>query len=214
VGPRPEVIDLNGATAIPGFIEGHGHFMGVGQFKRSLNLRDATNWKQIVSTVGAAAKEAKPGEWIIGRGFHQSKMDGDAFSGSARAFPVHDDLSAASPANPVLLTHASGHASMANAKAMELAGVTRDTKDPSGGEILRDVRGNPTGLMNETAQGLIRKAYGEYLRTAPSRSRKKTRRSKRSSQPRKAVRPRDHQFSGCRFVLRYRGPAQEAESQR
>jgi len=161
-GPKTEVIDLNGATAIPGFIEGHGHFMGVGQFKRSLNLRDATNWKQIVSTVSAAAKEAKPGEWIIGRGFHQSKWT-ETPSPAVQGFPVHDDLRAASPANPVLLTHASGHASMANAKAMELAGVTRDTKDPSGGEILRDVRGNPTGLMNETAQGLIRKAYGEYL---------------------------------------------------
>jgi predicted amidohydrolase YtcJ len=159
-GPKTEVIDLHGATAIPGFIEGHGHFMGVGQFKRSLNLRDATNWKQIVSTVAAAAKEAKPGEWIIGRGFHQSKWT-EPPSPAVQGFPVHDELSAASPANPVLLTHASGHASMANAKAMELAGVTRDTQDPVGGEILRDAQGNPTGLMNETAQGLVRKVYAE-----------------------------------------------------
>ncbi len=161
-GPKTEVIDLRGATAIPGFIEGHGHFMGVGQFKRSLNLRDTTNWRQIVGMVGAAAKEAKPGEWIIGRGFHQSKWTAPP-SPAVQGFPVHDELSAVSPANPVLLTHASGHAAMANAKAMELAGVTRDTRDPPGGEILRDSAGNATGLMNERAQGLIQKAYAEYL---------------------------------------------------
>ncbi len=161
-GPKTEVINLRGATAIPGFIEGHGHFMGVGQFKRSLNLRDTTSWQQIVGMVGAVAKEAKPGEWIIGRGFHQSKWTAPP-SPAVQGFPVHDELSAVSPANPVLLTHASGHAGMANAKAMELAGVTRGTKDPPGGEILRDRAGNATGLMNERAQGLIRKAYAEYL---------------------------------------------------
>ena len=148
-GPKTEVIDLRGATAIPGFIEGHGHFMGVGQFKRNLNLRDAASWNQIVATIAAAAKEAKPGEWIVGRGFHQSKWT-TAPTPAVQGFPVHDALSAAAPDNPVLLTHASGHASMANAKAMELAGVTRGTKDPAGGEILRDTQGNPTGLMNET----------------------------------------------------------------
>lgn len=161
-GPQTRVMDLPGATVIPGFIEGHGHFLGVGQFKRNLNLRDATNWKQIVLMAGAAAKEAKPGEWIIGRGFHQSKWT-EPPVGAVQGFPVHQELSAATPNNPVLLTHASGHAAMANAKAMELAGVTGATKDPAGGEILRDGQGNPTGLMNETAQGLIRKAYAAYL---------------------------------------------------
>ena len=160
-GPKTRVVDLRGATVIPGLIEGHGHFLGVGQFKRSLNLRDATNWKQIVLMAGAAAKEAKPGEWIIGRGFHQSKWN-ETPAGAVQGFPVHEELSAVTPDNPVLLTHASGHAGMANAKAMELAGVTSATKDPAGGEILRDAQGNPTGLMNETAQGLIRKAYAAH----------------------------------------------------
>jgi predicted amidohydrolase YtcJ len=161
-GPKTQTIDLKGALAIPGFIEGHGHFMGVGQFKRSLNLRDTRNWGEIVGMVGAAAKEAKPGEWILGRGFHQSKWDKPP-SPNVQGFPVHDQLSAVSPNNPVLLTHASGHASMVNRKALELAGITAATKDPEGGEILRDAKGNPTGLLNETAQGLIRKAYGAYL---------------------------------------------------
>lgn len=161
-GPKTQTIDLKGAMAIPGFIEGHGHFMGVGQFKRSLNLRDTRNWNEIVGMVGAAAKEAKPGDWILGRGFHQSKWDRPP-EPSVQGFPVHDALSAASPNNPVLLTHASGHASMVNQKALELAGITGSTRDPEGGEILRDSKGNPTGLLNETAQGLIRKAYGAYL---------------------------------------------------
>lgn len=161
-GPQTQVIDLAQATAIPGFIEGHGHFLGIGQFQRSLNLRDAANWNQIVSMVAAAAREAKPGEWIIGRGFHQSKWTTPP-TPAVQGFPVHDALSAASPANPVLLTHASGHASMANAKAMELAGITASTPNPDGGEILRDSQGRATGLMNETAQRLIRNAYSAYL---------------------------------------------------
>jgi hypothetical protein len=161
-GPKTRTIDLKGALAIPGFIEGHGHFMGVGQFKRSLNLRYTKNWREIVRMVGAAAKEAKPGEWILGRGFHQSKWDAPP-SPNVQGFPVHAELSGVSPNNPVLLTHASGHASMVNGKALELAGITRTTKDPHGGEILRDSSGNATGLLNETAQGLVRKAYGAYL---------------------------------------------------
>src|SRR5262245_19896975 len=115
-GPTTRTIDLQGALAIPGFIEGHGHFMGVGQFTRNLNLRDARNWNQIVGMVGAAAKEARPGEWILGRGFHQSKWDAPPQS-AVQGFPVHAELSKASPQNPVLLGHASGHASMVNAKA-------------------------------------------------------------------------------------------------
>jgi predicted amidohydrolase YtcJ len=161
-GPKTEVIDLKGALAIPGLIEGHGHFTGVGAFKRSLNLRNSKNWNEIVGMVGAAAKEARPGQWIIGRGFHQSKWDAAPVP-NVQGFPVHDALSKVSPNNPVLLTHASGHASMVNAKALEASGITRDTKDPEGGEIIRDANGNATGLLNEKAQGLTRKAYNEYL---------------------------------------------------
>jgi predicted amidohydrolase YtcJ len=161
-GPNTRVIDAKGALVIPGFIEGHGHFMGLGQFQRSLNLRDARSWRDITSMVAAAAKEARPGQWIVGRGFHQSKWTTPP-SPAVQGFPIHTDLSKAAPNNPVLLTHASGHASMVNAKAMELAAITRDTKDPDGGEILRDAQGNPTGLLNERAQMLTRKVYAEYL---------------------------------------------------
>lgn len=161
-GPNTQVVDLRGALAIPGFIEGHGHFTGLGAFKRSLNLRHARTWNEIVGMVGAAAKEARPGQWIIGRGFHQSKWDTPP-TPNVQGFPVHDELSKVSPNNPVMLTHASGHAGMVNAKAMEMAGITKNTKDPDGGEILRDAQGNPTGLLNEKAQRLTRNAYNDYL---------------------------------------------------
>jgi hypothetical protein len=156
-------IDLKGALATPGFIEGHGHFMGVGQAKMTLNLRDARNWGEIVAMVRAAASEAKPGDWILGRGWHQSKWDHPP-SPNVQGFPLSAEIDKAAPQNPVWLTHASGHASMVNAAAMKLAGIGPKTPAPAGGEILKDAAGNPTGLLNETAQGLLRRAFSEYER--------------------------------------------------
>lgn len=161
VGPSTKVIDLGGRLAIPGFIEGHGHFMSLGASKMELNLRDVKNWDQIVAMVAAAAREAKPGTWILGRGWHQAKWDPPA-SPNVEGFPVHEALSQVSPNNPVWLTHASGHAGFANAEAMRLAGVDRNTPNPPGGQILKDAQGNPTGLFNEQAQGLISKALAAY----------------------------------------------------
>jgi predicted amidohydrolase YtcJ len=162
IQPSTKVIDLAGKLAIPGFIEGHGHFTGVGQMKMSLNLMGAKNWDAIVAMVSAAAREAKPGEWIIGRGWHQEKWDAKP-SPNVNGFPLHDALSKASPNNPVLLTHASGHAAFANAAAMKAAGITRDTPNPDGGEIMKDASGNPIGLLNERAQGLVRNAMNRDL---------------------------------------------------
>jgi len=167
VGPATKVIDLGGRLAIPGFIEGHGHFMALGASKMELNLRDAKNWDQIVAMVAAAAKEAKPGVWILGSGWHQAKWDPPA-SPNVKGFPLHEELSKVSPNNPVWLRHASGHAGFANAEAMRIAGVGKDTPSPSGGEILKDAQGNPTGLFNETAQGLIERAYASYRSRLPS----------------------------------------------
>ena len=154
VTPSTRVIDLQGRLAIPGFIEGHGHWMGLGQSKLQLDLTTVKNWDEIVAMVRDAAAKAKPGEWILGRGWHQEKWD-KAPMPSVEGNPVHTTLSAASPNNPVYLTHASGHASFVNGKAMELAGITTATKNPDGGEIVRDAQGNATGLMRETAQRLV-----------------------------------------------------------
>jgi predicted amidohydrolase YtcJ len=167
IGPSTKVIDLGGRLAIPGFIEGHGHFMGLGSSKMVLNLRDARNWDQIVAMVAAAAREAKPGTWILGRGWHQAKWDPPP-SPNVQGFPVHDALSKVSPHNPVLLTHASGHAGFANAEAMRLAGIDKNTPNPPGGEILKDPQGNPIGLLNETAQQLVSKALNNYRSHLPS----------------------------------------------
>jgi predicted amidohydrolase YtcJ len=153
-GPNTQVIDLGGATVVPGFIEGHGHFMMLGRAKTQLDLTRAKSWDEIVAQVAAAAKVAKKGEWIIGDGWHQEKWV-KPLAVHVEGNPVHAELSKVSPDNPVRLMHASGHASFANAKAMELAGITRDTKPPHGGEILHDSRGNPTGLLRETAQTLL-----------------------------------------------------------
>jgi hypothetical protein len=154
IQPSTKVIDLNGRLAIPGFIEGHGHFMGLGESKMMLNLRDAKNWDQIVAMVAAAAREAKPGEWIVGRGWHQEKWDTRP-TPNVNGFPVNTTLNAVSPDNPVFLEHVSGHAAFVNDAALKTAGITRDTPNPPGGEITKDASGKPIGLLNERAQALV-----------------------------------------------------------
>ena len=160
VGPRTEVIDAKGQLVLPGFIEGHGHYTGIGTARLNLNLTTAKSWEDIVAMVAERVKTAKPGEWIYGRGWHQEKWNARP-NPNVEGFPLHDALSKVSPNNPVLLTHASGHASFANAKAMELSGVTGQTANPAGGDFLKDANGNPTGLFRETASRLIRGGAGE-----------------------------------------------------
>ena len=154
------VIDLAGRLAIPGFIEGHGHFTGLGNARMILDLTTAETWQEIVDMVAEAAAGAEPGVWIRGRGWHQEKWT-VAPDPMVEGLPVHDGLSAVSPANPVLLTHASGHAGFVNARALELAGIMRETPNPDGGEIVRDAAGQPTGMLRETAQGLVGRALAE-----------------------------------------------------
>ncbi len=162
LGPSTKVIDLGGKLAIPGFIESHGHFTGIGRAKMDLDLTKARTWEEIVELVAEAARKAPPGEWIRGRGWHQEKWD-RVPSPNIEGFPTHSSLSMVSPDNPVILTHASGHAVFANAKAMEIAAITRTTPSPAGGEILRDAWGNPTGVFRETASALVGRALSISL---------------------------------------------------
>jgi predicted amidohydrolase YtcJ len=157
IGPETKAIDLEGRLAIPGFNEGHGHFMGIGDAQMILDLTKPKNWDEMMALVAETVKKAKPGEWITGRGWHQDKWDKKP-EPSFEGLPIHDGLSKVSPDNPVILRHASGHGSFVNAKAMELAGIDSKTTDPDGGEILRDKTGSATGFMRETAQGLVSKA--------------------------------------------------------
>ena len=156
IGSDTEVIDLEGRLAIPGFIEGHGHFAGIGERLLGLDVMNVRNWDEIIAMVGAAARDARQDAWIVGRGWHQEKWD-RVPEPTVDGVPVHASLDSVSPNNPVLLTHASGHASFVNGRALELAGITRDTPNPPGGEIVRDADGEPTGLLRETAQGLARR---------------------------------------------------------
>ncbi len=170
-GEQTEVIDLEGRFAMPGFIEGHGHFNGVGKMALNLNFMQAQSWDEIVAMVAEAARSAKPGDWIIGRGWHQEKWD-ETPPQAVDGYPRHDALSAVSPDNPVLLRHASGHGSFANARAMELAGITVETPDPTGGKIVRDSRGEAIGMFEERAQGIVGAAYNDYLQTLSEEERK------------------------------------------
>ena len=172
VSEGTEIVDLGGALAIPGLIESHGHFTGLGQSKTILDLTKARSWDDIVALVAEAAKSAKPGEWILGRGWHQDKWD-RVPEPSIEGLPFHDALSKAAPDNPVLLTHASGHSALANVKAMELSKITRTTADPDGGKIIRDAKGNAIGAFLETAQGLVRPRTGSATpEEAAARTRK------------------------------------------
>ncbi|WP_423930348.1 amidohydrolase [Candidatus Palauibacter sp.] len=160
VGEGTRVIDLGGRLAIPGFIEGHGHFMGLGNAQMILDLTTADTWDDIVAMVAEAAADAEPGVWISGRGWHQEKWSRPP-DPMVEGQPVHEGLSAASPDNPVILTHASGHASFVNGQALELAGIDADAPNPPGGEIVHDAAGRPTGVLRETAQGLARRVFNE-----------------------------------------------------
>ena len=160
VGEGTRVVDLQGKTMTPGFIESHAHIMGVGYNRLNVDLMAVNSYEELVERVKEAADNTPEGEWILGRGWHQDKWITTPEK-MVQGFQTHHLLSEAVPNHPVFLSHASGHAGFANAKAMELAGIAKNTKSPEGGEIFRDINGEPTGLFNETAQGLIRRAIPE-----------------------------------------------------
>ena len=162
MGASTRVIDLHGGLAVPGFIESHAHLGGIGEAKMQLELMGAQSWDEIVALVRAAAQKTPPGQWILGRGWHQEKWVTRP-SPNIEGFPLHGSLSSVSPDNPVLLTHASGHAAYANAKAMELARITAATPNPPGGDIVRDQAGNAIGVFRETASGLLHRAHAAAL---------------------------------------------------
>jgi predicted amidohydrolase YtcJ len=160
IGPDTEVIDLGGALAVPGLIEGHAHFLSLGRAKMVLDLNGVADFAEIVAMVEVAVAEAEPGQWILGRGWHQEKWTSPP-EPNVSGLPYHDTLSAVSPDNPVFLTHASGHATIINSLALEMAGIDRRTPDPPGGEIVRDERGRAIGVLRETAENLVGKLVEE-----------------------------------------------------
>ena len=162
VGANTKVIDLQGHLAIPGFDESHGHFTGLGQALSELKLMGVPTWQDIAQMVADAAKKAKPGAWIQGRGWHQEKWTKSP-GRIVKGFQTNDLINKAAPNNPVVLGHASGHALIANDAALKLAGITAATPNPPGGEIIKDASGRPTGVLVDGAQGLIRAALAKSL---------------------------------------------------
>lgn len=149
-----DTIDLKGQTVIPGFVESHGHFMGMGRSAFKLDLRKAKTFEEMVQMIADSAATRPEGSWIVGRGWHQDKWDDSPQLVNGQ--PVHTQISEISPDHPVVLTHASGHSIIANAKAMTLAGVDETTTIGENGEIYHFANGLPTGLFAEGAMSLIR----------------------------------------------------------
>lgn len=152
IGPNTRVIDLEGATAFAGFTDSHYHLSGVGARERNLNLEStkSTNLDDFLAKVKAAVSERKPGEWVTGRGWIESEWP-------RPVFPTRGDLDKVSPDNPVFLVRADGHGAVANSAALKIAGITRATKNPAGGEIMRDAKtGEPNGMILDSAQSLVR----------------------------------------------------------
>ena len=148
-GKTTRVLDLHGATVVPGMTDAHYHFIGVGQREMNLNLEGITNLEEFLAKVKERVDKAKPGEWVTGRGWIETFW-------KPPVFPTRWDLDKISPNNPVFLTRADGHGAVANTAALKIGNVTRETKDPFGGQILRDKQtGEPTGMLLDNAQSFV-----------------------------------------------------------
>jgi predicted amidohydrolase YtcJ len=146
--PSTRVLDLRGATIVPGLHDAHAHVVGLGATLQDVDLRGTSSYEEVVGRIRRRLVSARPGEWIIGRGWDQNDW-------AEKAFPTHDLLSAATLNNPVYLTRVDGHAGLANRQAMNAAGLSSSTADPPGGRIMRASDGQPSGVLIDGAQALV-----------------------------------------------------------
>jgi predicted amidohydrolase YtcJ len=146
--PQTEVLDLWGRTVFPGFIDSHGHLDGLGDRLGNVDLVGTTGYAAIIDSVRERAARTPAGEWVRGRGWDQNDW-------AVKELPDHRALSEAVPDHPVALRRIDGHALLVNRLALERAGITRDTRDPEGGEILRDGNGEATGVLVDRAMALV-----------------------------------------------------------
>jgi predicted amidohydrolase YtcJ len=148
-GANTRVVDLHGMTVLPGMTDAHYHFIGVGAREMNLNLEGITNLQDFLAKVKTRVDQAKPGDWVTGRGWIETFW-------TPPVFPTRWDLDKIAPDNPVFLTRADGHGAVANSAALKIGGVTKETKDPFGGQVVRDKdSGEPTGMLLDNAQGLV-----------------------------------------------------------
>lgn len=157
VGHRAEIeamakgartIDGTGHTITAGLVDAHGHLEGLGASLESVDLVGTASYDEVIAKLAARAKELPTGAWVTGRGWDQNDWE-------VEEFPTAAPLDAAIPDHPVLATRIDGHAVLANSAAMKIAGITKATKDPDGGKILRDEEGNPTGVFVDNAEDLV-----------------------------------------------------------
>jgi predicted amidohydrolase YtcJ len=147
-GSATRVLDAAGRTVIPGMVDAHGHFGGLAQKLRAVDLVGTRSYDEVIARVVERAKTTPKGTWIQGRGWDQNAW------GDTR-FPTHEKLSAALPDHPVVLERVDGHATLVNAAGMKLADLTAATKDPTGGKVLRDAQGAPTGVLIDNATNIV-----------------------------------------------------------
>lgn len=150
VGQNTRVVDLKGQTLLPGFTDSHQHLAGVGAREMTLNLEGIESLKDFLAAVKARVDQAKPGDWVTGRGWIETFW-------KPPVFPTRADLDKIAPNNPVMLQRADGHASVVNSAALKLAGIDKNTANPFGGEISKDKNGEPNGMLLDAAQGLVRR---------------------------------------------------------
>jgi len=155
-------IDLGGKLVTPGFNDAHIHFVSGGQALQRVDLNGAQTLEEAKRRIAAKAKELPPGAWIQGRGWDHTLWGGE--------WPTRQDLDAVVPNNPVFVQRVDGHVSWANSLALKKAGVTRATEAPAGGEILRDSAGEPTGILKETAAGLVGRVVPDPTRAEASQA--------------------------------------------
>jgi predicted amidohydrolase YtcJ len=162
-GPNTRVLDLKGATVLPGLTDSHYHFLGVGARELSFNLEGTKSLGDLLAKVKERVASAKAGEWIVGRGWIETFWN-------PPAFPSRYDLDQVSPNNPVILGRADGHGSVVNSAAFKLAGIDRNTPNPFGGEISKDKNGEPNGMLLDHAQGLVRDRVPPQTAPDPERA--------------------------------------------
>jgi predicted amidohydrolase YtcJ len=152
---RPgKIIDLGGKTVLPGLIDAHCHLLGLGLARMTVDLLETRSEKEVAEKIAQRIAASNPEQWIRGRGWDQNEW-------LTKSFPHQKLLDGIAPKNPVYLVRIDGHACWVNKRALEIAGVSRQTPDVPGGKILRDARGEPTGVFTDAAMELIYKFVPE-----------------------------------------------------
>ena len=161
-GPRTRIVNAGGATVIPGMVDAHAHLAGLGNSLANANLAGSRTYAEAIARVVAHSHDAKPGEWIMGRGWDQNLWPD-------KQFPTQESLTKAFPDNPVVLERIDGHAVLANAMAMRSAGITAATPDPTGGRVLRLAGNSPSGVFVDNAMSLVERAEPAATREQTTR---------------------------------------------